>query len=215
MITAALTWELAYQSVFLVTFPQDNSSNGRLPNPFVTAPYEDVILFGHVLEETLNDPSRVVDLNDGSAFARRYWNRTFWLDTGPIEFDEVGERKQPLIIQQFQKGGVWPTTIMTLDASANEFVDVASISWVAPFPPPNEPPCGFLGTNAICWKKGENEGLSQHPYYALPEKAITIAGQIVQESTLKFSDPKGTRELLIKSSITDIQQHDSEVHSVV
>ncbi|GAV02823.1 hypothetical protein RvY_13341 [Ramazzottius varieornatus] len=169
--------QLAYQSVFLVTFPQDSSSNGRLvglyetftniskhyfnftyapletPNPFVTAAYEDVILFGHVLEETLNDPSRVVDLNDGSAFARRYWNRTFWLDTGPIEFDEVGERKQPLIIQQFQKGGVWPTTIMTLDASANEFVDVASISWVAPFPPPNEPPCGFLGANVICWKK--------------------------------------------------------------
>lgn len=140
----------------------------------MTAAYEDVILFGHVLEETLNDSSRIVDLKDGSAFARRYWNRTFWLDTGPIEFDEVGERKQPLIVQQFQTDAIWPTTVMTLDGSANEFVDVAPISWITPFPPPNEPACGFLGTNVTCSKKGENEFFSHHPYYPLPEYSFSI-----------------------------------------
>ncbi|GAV06497.1 hypothetical protein RvY_16473 [Ramazzottius varieornatus] len=162
------------------------------PNPFVTAAYEDVILFGHGLEEALNDSSRIVDLSDGSAFARRYWNRTFWLDTGPIEFDEVGERKQPLIIQQFQKGGVWPITVMTLDASANEFADVASISWKVPFPPPNEPACGFLGTNVICWKKEVSEKffgqcLFRHPmnlrvdFMAQGTSAVRMVGPVARQ----------------------------------
>ena len=123
------------------------------PNPFVTAIYEETILFGEVLQESLDDTS-AFDLNNGTAFAKRYWNRTFFLDTGPIEFDEVGERKQPLIIQQFQKDGVWPVTILMLGASAQNFVDVAPVSWSVPFPPLNEPICGYLGTNVLCQKNG-------------------------------------------------------------
>ena len=105
------------------------------------------------MQESLDDTS-AFDLNNGTAFAKRYWNRTFFLDTGPIEFDEVGERKQPLIIQQFQKDGVWPVTILMLGASAQNFVDVAPVSWSVPFPPLNEPICGYLGTNVLCQKNG-------------------------------------------------------------
>ena len=126
------------------------------PNPFVTAIYEDTILFGEVLQESLDDTS-AFDLNNGTAFAKRYWNRTFFLDTGPIEFDEVGERKQPLIIQQFQKDGVWPVTILMLGASAQNFVDVTPVSWSVPFPPLNEPICGYLGINVLCRNKNKNE----------------------------------------------------------
>ena len=126
----------------------------RQPNLFVTAAYEDTALFGKVLQAALNDTD-VSDLNNGAAFAKRYWNRTFFLETGPIEFDEVGERKQPLSIQQFQKDRVWPVTVMTLDVAGQNFVDVAPVNWSVPFPPPNEPICGYLGTSVLCQKRGK------------------------------------------------------------
>ncbi|GAV09609.1 hypothetical protein RvY_19114 [Ramazzottius varieornatus] len=100
-------------------------------------------MFGTVLKELLSDSNRPTDINDGSWLAGHFLNRTFTLDTGPIVLDETGERQQPLTVQHFQGSNAWPVTVMTLDAFAARFTDSTKLLWPVPFPPPNEPPCGF------------------------------------------------------------------------
>ncbi|GAV06515.1 hypothetical protein RvY_16487-2 [Ramazzottius varieornatus] len=171
--------EQAFKSVFLITSaPETNTHLQTLenelkmrslrdfnftyapdekPNLFAIASYECVIMFGIMLQHILHAS---VDLSDGSAIGRLFWNKTFNLDTGIIQFDEVGERKQDMIVQQFQKGDVWPTTILELSGSAELHENVTAIEWPVPFPPPNEPFCGYSGLSSACLPSDGNYSLT-------------------------------------------------------
>ncbi|GAV06469.1 hypothetical protein RvY_16453 [Ramazzottius varieornatus] len=111
-------------------------------------------MLGNVIGESLNNSS--VDPNDGSALGRLFWNRTFNLDTGVVQFDEVGERKQDMIVQHFQKGDVWPTIVLKLPGSTNVFESVTTIEWPVPFPPPSEPFCGYTGIKPVCLSREDD-----------------------------------------------------------
>ncbi|GAV06502.1 hypothetical protein RvY_16478-1 [Ramazzottius varieornatus] len=166
----------AYQSLLVITSPNDDKNPEQLrleeefrrrsakdfnftyaddekQNLFVTACYESIVLFGIVLKELLSS-SASANLKDGALTTQHFLNRTFTLATGPITFDEVGERQQPLIIRQFQGSSVWPLTVMALDACAESFRGVREVLWPVPFPPPNEPACGFYGTRDQCRANG-------------------------------------------------------------
>ncbi|GAV06506.1 hypothetical protein RvY_16481 [Ramazzottius varieornatus] len=108
-----------------------------------------MLLLGIALRQVLSQPS-TTDLNDGSAVAPHSCNRTFALDTETIEFDEVGERLQRLIVQQIRGGIKWPVTVLRLKVTNENFIDSTSTKWIAAFSPPNEPLCELQGIRNSC-----------------------------------------------------------------
>lgn len=143
-------------------------------------------MFGIVLQHILHAS---IDLSDGSAIGRLFWNRTFNLDTGVIQFDEVGERKQDMIVQHFQQGDVWPTTILELSGSAELYENVTAIEWPLPFPPPNEPFCGYTGLSSACLPSGKCIG------------GIVTADIMVCETMICFSDGNYSLTTIISCSL--------------
>ncbi|XP_055347021.1 atrial natriuretic peptide receptor 1-like [Paramacrobiotus metropolitanus] len=128
----------------------------EVPNPFVTASTESMIMFGTVLQEMIAEYP-LPKLSDGSAMAKRFWNRTFTLSdpySVTIAFDDVGERKQLLVTQQFIDNFTDRTNVAVYNETSGNVDILTNIRWPIAWPPPNEPFCGYLGLDVRCRSAG-------------------------------------------------------------
>ncbi|XP_002006469.3 atrial natriuretic peptide receptor 1 isoform X2 [Drosophila mojavensis] len=124
---------------------------GEEVNFFIGAFYDGVYLLGMALNETLTEGG---DIRDGVNITRRMWNRTFHGITGHVRIDDNGDRDADY-------------SILDLDPINGKFSVVAhyyglhrkyaaahgkKIHWPGgrEEPPPDIPPCGFLGNAPDC-----------------------------------------------------------------
>ncbi|OQV12603.1 hypothetical protein BV898_13165 [Hypsibius exemplaris] len=126
-------------------------------SPHVTSTYYSVLLLAEILNETLSaDPH--FDLRDGSALARRFFNRTVKIDDLPVYVDEVGERRTNGEIRQFNNETGKFEVIMIQSGATGQVTQVRPINWHGRSQfPANEPLCGYSGNSPRCMRAAETE----------------------------------------------------------
>ncbi|OQV12599.1 hypothetical protein BV898_13163 [Hypsibius exemplaris] len=107
-----------------------------------------------VLNETLED-NPDMNLLDGSALARRFFNRTVKIDSLSVYVDEAGERRTDMEIRQFNNETGDFETIIIQSGSNEKITQIRLLSWhgTGRFPS-NEPVCGYAGNNPRCSQEG-------------------------------------------------------------
>ncbi|KAK3585417.1 hypothetical protein CHS0354_020134 [Potamilus streckersoni] len=129
-------------------------------NFFVGAFYDAVLLYGMVLNETLEEG---LDPHDGYNFTRRAWNRVFEGVTGTVIIDNNGDRETTYSVLDMD-----PTTgdfevVANYYGGSSYYIPVygKQIHWAGGrlTAPPNKPLCGFRGDNPACNMSDNNPNL--------------------------------------------------------
>ncbi|XP_055334076.1 atrial natriuretic peptide receptor 2-like [Paramacrobiotus metropolitanus] len=166
----------AYRSVLIVeadesvygktkssgTFSQEIINRSRLDynytyrpfqpiSPHPAATYASMMIIAQVMEE-LRISGNVEIWSSGRKLAKRLMNRTFSTDVGDIYIDPVGERNPQACVNQL----TWNTSeirtllVQTVPDFVLRWSNQTAVEWPGPWPPPNEPRCGFRGDNPKC-----------------------------------------------------------------
>ncbi|OQV16699.1 hypothetical protein BV898_09210 [Hypsibius exemplaris] len=127
------------------------------PDQIILGCYLAVIIFGQVLNEALEEGANVFD---GTEMAKRFLERQFPNDLSGIYICSNGDRLPTLIISQFAIDD--PKGCSSSDAlkaifrqnsnDTTKLVELHQIMWPfsTPWPPPNEPICGYRDENETC-----------------------------------------------------------------
>lgn len=154
-------------------------NEGEEVNFFIGAFYDGVYLLGMALNETLTEGG---DIRDGVNITRRMWNRTFHGITGHVRIDDNGDRDADYSIldldpingkfsvvahyyglHRYAKGwsqGASDAGNHACSLACRKYAAAPGkkIHWPGgrEEPPPDIPPCGFLGNSPDCDGKGRH-----------------------------------------------------------
>ncbi|XP_068144161.1 atrial natriuretic peptide receptor 1 [Drosophila tropicalis] len=128
------------------TFGEDEEVNF-----FIGAFYDGVYLLGMALNETLSEGG---DIKDGVNITRRMWNRNFEGITGLVRIDNNGDRDADYSILDLDPINGKFSVVAHYYGLHKEYSAVhgKKIHWPGgrEEPPPDVPPCGFLGNSPDC-----------------------------------------------------------------
>ncbi|XP_055353827.1 atrial natriuretic peptide receptor 1-like [Paramacrobiotus metropolitanus] len=125
--------------------------------PHPAATYETMLILAQVMEELRSTGNQEV-WSSGRKLAKQFWNRTFTTEIGDVWIDEVGERLPVMSLTQLEWNSTRVRTLYVLKVPEFTLVETGEEPrWLIPWPPPNEPRCGFRGDAPICHPKGALE----------------------------------------------------------
>ncbi|XP_034654604.1 atrial natriuretic peptide receptor 1 [Drosophila subobscura] len=138
---------------------------GEEVNFFIGAFYDGVYLLGMALNETLTEGG---DIRDGVNITRRMWNRTFEGITGHVRIDDNGDRDADYSILDLDPINGKFSVVAHYSGVHKEYAAVhgKKIHWPGgrEEPPPDVPPCGFLGNSPDCH---DNESTIMYSIFGL------------------------------------------------
>ncbi|OQV11686.1 hypothetical protein BV898_14030 [Hypsibius exemplaris] len=142
-------WRIKAQQLFNYTPPEKERAT-----PLTYASHAALEIFGQVLKESMNNTPEF-DPSDGAGFARRFLHRRFETSVSDVYIDEVGEPRVNLVLRQFRRNSaamsISLTTVAVQYSHNGTLIDLLDLHWQNGSPPRNEPLCGFLGQNSICY----------------------------------------------------------------
>ncbi|XP_046661172.1 atrial natriuretic peptide receptor 1 isoform X2 [Homalodisca vitripennis] len=135
-------------------------SEGEEVNFFVGAFYDGVFLLGLALNETLTEG---LDIRNGRAITRKMWGKSFQGITGHVRIDENGERDADYSVLDLDPITGKFEVVAHYYGINRKYKQVANkrIHWPGgkEGPPPDVPPCGFMGNDPSCLETGQNNDL--------------------------------------------------------
>ncbi|XP_076462188.1 atrial natriuretic peptide receptor 1-like [Babylonia areolata] len=114
------------------------------PSSAILQYYEAVVLYAHVLNETLAADE---DPKDGLAITRKMWNRTFQGRTGHLVINENGDRSSDIAIVDLNPDTGVPEIVSIYRSDTRQIEEQLSrgIAWPnGRGPPLDQPVCGFV-----------------------------------------------------------------------
>ncbi|XP_055355619.1 atrial natriuretic peptide receptor 1-like, partial [Paramacrobiotus metropolitanus] len=129
----------------------------ELVTPHPAATYATMMVLAQVMEQLRSTGNQEV-WSSGRQFAKQFMNRTFTTDVGDVCIDEVGERLPAINLNQLDWNTSRVRALYVLKVPEFTLVEAGEEpQWLIPWPPPNEPRCGFRGDAPNCHPKGTME----------------------------------------------------------
>ncbi|XP_055334073.1 atrial natriuretic peptide receptor 1-like [Paramacrobiotus metropolitanus] len=118
------------------------------PYVLIASGYTSVFALAQVINDTLSTKAEW----SGAALAQRFLNQTFSDDFGnSMYIDSEGQRRTDYTVSYINANGSREPMLQKFGGT-KDLVEIAHLTtWVgAPFPPPNEPSCGYLNQRLSC-----------------------------------------------------------------
>ncbi|XP_055339077.1 atrial natriuretic peptide receptor 1-like [Paramacrobiotus metropolitanus] len=126
----------------------------ELVTPHPAATYATMMILAQVMEQLRSTGNQEV-WSSGRKLAKLFMNRTFTTEVGDVCIDEVGERLPVMNLNQIDWNTSRVRMLYVLKVPELTLMKTTEEpQWLIPWPPPNEPQCGFRGDAPICHPKG-------------------------------------------------------------
>ncbi|XP_055355358.1 atrial natriuretic peptide receptor 1-like isoform X2 [Paramacrobiotus metropolitanus] len=174
-------------------------SSVQQPRDYQLATFAAISMLASVIHETYNSNPKF-NFRDGRRFTQLFLNRTFDTEVGSIAIDSKGFRQIDLVVsmvidnnpEKFRPFLRQYASTMRLIAVKN----FTALNNRYPWPPPNEPVCGYLGDKGPCATGAEDKGwIYGFPIGLSVALLIVVGGVIVirikreQSRSSQFDDP--------------------------
>ncbi|GAV05232.1 hypothetical protein RvY_15398-2 [Ramazzottius varieornatus] len=153
---------------------------------FVLSAYNALLFYAQVLNETSRLPQPDYS---GEVIAKKSWNRTFTLPSGPVYLDSSGERLWDICVRGLQKSSWDFEPVMRFSTQRRRLIDHRenTIEWPEDYswPPPSSPKTLLSNKEALVW----SNQLPVTTAVVLLCVALLVLGMVV--STVWFREKHG------------------------
>ncbi|XP_055334079.1 atrial natriuretic peptide receptor 1-like [Paramacrobiotus metropolitanus] len=136
-----------------------NISDQNFPN--LISSYRAITATAAFLNESLSGVDDL-DYQDGRALARMFLNRTYTDEYGSLYIDNTGQRRTDFVVTYFDSFGI-RTPLLFKTGKNDTLMEATRVTeWAnssKPFPPPNEPYCGYSNNKPSCLPKSDNTSM--------------------------------------------------------